>query len=144
MKMMESISNITPNNDMTLADERIYFYKLGVYEKSTLLKHMSNKGLPEDSIYSMLVYSCTPGTPGIQSLYEIISIFYDITAYVLLKDVDYQKDHPEVLKILNEVPQLLLDINESKKPKTIATVREAIKRFDDYSSHVLRIGLIPS
>jgi hypothetical protein len=141
--MMESITNIIPNRDLTLADERIFFYKSGVYEKSTLMKHISNKGLPESSIYEMFVYSCSPGS-GAQGLYEIISIFYDLTAYVIEKDKEYQNDHPDVKRMLDGIPRFLTDINEGKKPKMTSTVREAIKMFDDYSSHVLRIGLIPS
>lgn len=139
---MEDVTNIIPDKNMTLEDERIGVYKMGICEKAALLKHMSNKGLPEESVYGMLVYSCNPnlGAPG---LYEIISIFYDLTAYSIKKDADYKKDHADVVKLLEDVPLFIKSISEGKLSKNSGTVRAAIKMFDDYSDHVLRKGMIP-
>jgi hypothetical protein len=114
-------------------------YSSLINEKSRLKHHMASEDITDMKvIYNVFLN----GEDGSRGFYRGLSMFYDMSSYVITKDTQYLKDYPSVKQLIDDIKNFIDEVQEKRAPKNESTVKRAIKLLDDYLPHVYRKNII--
>ncbi len=141
--MVDTTNIAVPSSEKNLAADLIDVYTHGLRQKSLLLRIMTQEDQTSTSTDSSSAYNIfVTGFNFESSLYQDLSILFDITQYSFDRDAKFKENNDKLSKLLTDIPTFIENISRNKLPKTIATVRDGIKHFDDYTYYIKVKGLI--
>ncbi len=141
--MQDTTNIVAPSSEKNLMSDLIDVYTHGLKQKSILLRVMTQEdqsGTPTDSSGSYNLF--VMGANGESSLYQDLSMLFDITNYSFERDSKFKKENADLSTLLKNIPTFISDISKNTLPKTINTARIGIKHFDDYTYFIKVKGLI--
>lgn len=140
MVVTDNTNIVASGSERSLSGELVEIYAHGLTQKAFLQRIMALSDASPDSsnIYNVFVN----GANGQSSLYEDLSVVYDVTYYNFDRDNDYKTDHADLMPLLEAIKKFIDDIAGSKLPKTTMTAKTGMTHFDRITRHIRQKGLI--